>query len=82
MSEERKNKLRKRLLWTAIVLLVIYPLSSGPVMLLGHMTGCSWLGVLYFPLFWLGDVCPPFGSAFGFWLVLWMPSDWFHGMIG
>jgi hypothetical protein len=53
--------------WALLVLIVLYPLSTGPVLLL---TGrCTY--PVYAPLFWLGEKSNFFGGLLFFWWVLW-----------
>jgi hypothetical protein len=68
MSDEPKGRSRKWM-WcvTALALLMLYPLSTGPVMLL---TGrCNY--PIYGPLFRLGEKSDLFASLLFFYWCLW-----------
>jgi hypothetical protein len=58
-SNDYDPKLRSRfLIWIAIVLLVIYPLSLGPAVLLLHRTSPESIQVIYAPLGYLHQHVP------------------------
>ncbi len=67
---------RRSLLWVFLVLLILYPLSSGPVTKLWSMAGFSddvVLG-LYTPLIYLAFYSQGFRQVFTWYLSLWKTS--------
>jgi hypothetical protein len=53
----------KRSAWPAIgwiaLLLILYPLSIGPLAWLIALTGIEWIGVFFAPLDWAANASPP-----------------------
>jgi hypothetical protein len=66
MSDESK-----KWIWWAVVLLVLYPLSIGPVGWLVAATGMEWIGFIYAPLDWLANSCGPIEQILTWYLRLW-----------
>jgi hypothetical protein len=63
-------------LWIILLLLLVYPLSTGPVIKLHTaLTGSSnrdFLFVVYAPLIWLSRTCPPVEQFFDWYVAdLW-----------
>ena len=64
-----------------VAVLLLYALSSGPVLRIDRtIHPHNWLpsdGVLWFyhPLGWLGDYAPPVGVLLQFYVQLWLPSS-------
>lgn len=92
MSPAPDKPTRRRWPWAAVLLLVMYPLSAGPV-----QTAVFWaeywleldfetlktifdyVAIVYWPLNQLGDWFPAFGAAMDEYGRLWIPlypEDW------
>jgi hypothetical protein len=74
MSASTKYRLLRAVRWALIWIFVIYPLSAGPVVRLSYMTGWGYLTVIYYPIFWITEFCPPARLAFMLWLMIWTPA--------
>ncbi len=75
-SKPRPNQ--HLVLWTLVLVFVVYPLSSGPLVKLWATAGFSpdpMLG-LYTPLIYLAFYIPAFRSALGWYLKLWGAELW------
>jgi hypothetical protein len=62
--------------WVCVSVPLVYILSSGPVAKLGglgyiHEPLYSAVTVIYAPLRWLGDICPPFEHFIDWYQDLW-----------
>jgi hypothetical protein len=57
--------------WLAVLLLVLYPLSTGPAVRLAEhdIVSMDILEHLYAPLIWLAENCPPVADFFEWYLV-------------
>jgi hypothetical protein len=57
--------------WLAILLLVLYPLSTGPAVKLAEhdIVSMDILEYVYAPLIWLAENCPPVADFFEWYLV-------------
>lgn len=56
--------------WIVVVLLVVYPLSTGPAVKLAEhdMVSDTTLEIVYAPLIWLTEHCPPVKDFFDWYL--------------
>ncbi|HET6323109.1 MAG TPA: hypothetical protein VFG04_00300 [Planctomycetaceae bacterium] len=71
MSDRPKNRSRVWIGWAALVILILYPLSVGPVCWLIVVTGADWLGVVYWPLDWAANACQPVEQLLTWYQRLW-----------
>jgi hypothetical protein len=81
MSDPNGSGARRAIRWTAWILFVIYPISSGPVCALAELAGWGWLAVPYLPLIWVTGFFPPLRIALMIWIMIWSPRHG-RGMIG
>ena len=83
-TPQRKRNWRRRIAITAGIVL-IYILSSGPVIRLGYNSvdapGMEWgnatpvIGAFYAPIGWAVEIFPPLRSAVDWWANLWEPPS-------
>jgi hypothetical protein len=73
---ERKQKRRKRWLWSVVALLIVlYPLSTGPAYWICHKAGHGdgIVTIAYVPLFLLADKWRPFDEFLWGYIFWWSP---------
>ena len=78
MSDEPKRRPRAWIGWVTITLLVLYPLSMGPVGRIAHNFGFDVIAIdkaIYGPILWLRDSSESFSRALIWYLGFWEPSD-------
>ena len=74
MSDETKTGSWKSLGWTWLLLLLLYPLSAGPMQRVAKPWGAIY-GTIYSPLFRLVDCNQPAKAVLIRWLQLWEVPD-------
>jgi hypothetical protein len=81
MSDEpKKRSLMRWLLWRALFILVLYPLSSGPAAWLMEHSGAGPAGAIvymtvYRPIFALGSLSDTANEAFEGYIGLWIDIE-------
>ncbi len=74
MSDKPKKKRSGTwIIWTALVIFVLYPLSIGPACLISEKTGTSlaWVDIAYYPVWWVSSKSHAASRVFMWYLDLW-----------